>query len=42
MTGIGDVYEEPPNPEVLVDTEKNTAEENVGIVLAKLKELSHI
>jgi len=42
MTGIGDPYEEPPNPEVVVDTEKNTAEENAGIVLAKLRELGHI
>jgi len=42
MTGIGDPYEEPPNPEVVVDTEKNTAEENAEIVLAKLRELCHI
>jgi len=42
MTGIGDPYEEPPNPEVVVDTEKNTAVENAAIVLAKLKNLGYI
>ena len=42
MTGIGDPYEEPHNPEVVVDTEKNTAEENAEIVLAKLRELGYI
>lgn len=42
MTGIGDPYEEPLNPDVVVDTEKNTSEENAGIVLAKLRELDYI
>jgi len=42
MTGIGDPYEEPLNPEVVIDTEKNTAEENASIVLAKLRELGYI
>jgi len=42
MTGIGDPYEEPPNPEVVVDTEENTAEENAAAVLAKLRELGYI
>lgn len=42
MTGIGDPYEEPPNPEVVVDTEKNTAEENAATVLAKLRDLGYI
>ena len=42
MTGIGDPYEEPPNPEVVVDTEKNTAEENAAIALAKLRDLGYI
>ena len=41
MTGIGDPYEEPPNPEVVVDTEKNSAEENAEIVLGKLRELGY-
>ena len=42
MTGIGDPYEEPPNPEVVVDTEKNTSEENAAIVLTKLRDLGYI
>lgn len=42
MTGIGDPYEEPPNPEVVVDTENNTAEENASIVVAKVRELGYI
>ncbi|MCW3991713.1 MAG: adenylyl-sulfate kinase [Candidatus Bathyarchaeota archaeon] len=42
MTGIGDPYEEPPNPDVVVDTEENTAEENAAAVLAKLRELGYI
>jgi len=42
MTGIGDPYEEPPNPDVVVDTERNTAEENGRIVLEKLRGLSYI
>lgn len=42
MTGIGDPYEEPPNPEFVVDTEENTAEENAAAVLAKLRELDYI
>jgi len=42
MTGIGDPYEEPPNPEVIVDTEKNSAEKNAEIVLEKLRDLGYI
>jgi len=42
MTGIGDPYEEPPNPDVVVDTEKNTAEENAAVVLAELGDRGYI
>ncbi len=42
MTGIGDPYEEPPNPEIIVDTEKNSAKENAEIVLENLRELGYI
>ena len=37
MTGIDDPYESPPNPEVTIDTEKNTVEENINTVLEYLK-----
>ena len=42
MTGIGDPYEEPPNPDIIVDTENNTASENMAIVLSKLEEMGYI
>jgi len=42
MTGIQDPYEEPLNPEVIVETEGRTAEENARIVLEKLKELGYV
>jgi len=41
MTGIGDPYEEPPDPEVVVDTDEETAEENARSVIAKLGELGY-
>jgi adenylylsulfate kinase len=42
MTGIGDPYEEPPNPDIIVDTENNTASENMTIVLSKLEKMGYI
>ena len=42
MTGIGDPYEAPPNPDIIVDTENNTASENMAIVLSKLEEMGYI
>ena len=38
FTGISDPYEEPENPEVVVDTEHYSAEENVSRVITYLKE----
>ena len=42
MTGIQDPYEEPLNPEVIVETEGKTAKENAKKVLEKLKELGYV
>ena len=42
MTGIDDPYEEPENPEVIVDTEKLTPEECMKKILEKVKELGYI
>ena len=42
MTGIDDPYEEPENPEVIVDTEKDPPEENAKKILQKLEELGYI
>lgn len=38
FTGIQDPYEEPLDPEVIVDTEKDTIEDSVKRILAKLQE----
>lgn len=37
FTGIDDPYEEPENPEIIINTERNTVEENAKIVMEKLK-----
>jgi adenylylsulfate kinase len=42
FTGISDPYEEPPNPEVLVESARETAEECATKVIAKMKELKYI
>lgn len=42
FTGWDDPYEEPENPELVLDTEKLTLEECVEKVLEKLRELSYI
>ena len=42
FTGIDDPYEEPLNPELECRTDKETLEESVEKVIAKLKELEYI
>jgi adenylyl-sulfate kinase len=42
FTGISDPYEEPENPEILLQTDKETIEESVAIVLKRLEELDYI
>jgi adenylylsulfate kinase len=42
FTGISDPYEEPINPEIICNTETETVEESVDIVLAGLKRLRFI
>jgi adenylylsulfate kinase len=39
FTGVSDPYEEPANPELVVDTEEHSAEECAALVVAKLEEL---
>ncbi len=41
-TGVSDPYEEPLNPEVVLETDKETEEESVGKVIRKLEELRYI
>lgn len=42
MTGIQDPYEEPLNPEVLLDTEHDSSRENVAEIIRKLERLNYI
>ena len=41
-TGIDDPYEEPLNPEVVLETDKETPEESVRKVIQKLEELGYL
>jgi adenylylsulfate kinase len=42
FTGISDPYEEPLNPEVVVDTEKETVEESLNKILAHLEQKGYL
>ncbi len=42
MTGVQDPYEEPVNPELIIETERLTVEESARLILSKLKELKYI
>lgn len=42
FTGVNDPYEEPENPELIIDTDKENVEESVLKVLNKLTELGYI
>lgn len=42
FTGISDPYEEPLNPEILLETDKETPEEGANKVIQKLNDLGYI
>src|SRR5215216_3662739 len=42
FTGVSDPYEEPQNPEVVVDTDQETVEQSVGKIVAALERLGHL
>ena len=42
MTGIQDPYEEPSNPEVLLDTEHDSSQNNAAKIIGKLAKLGYI
>lgn len=42
FTGMDDPYEEPPNPELTLDTDKETVEESVQKVLEKMESLGYL
>jgi adenylyl-sulfate kinase len=42
FTGVSDPYEEPENPEVVVETDKETVEESLTKIVHKLEELGYV
>ncbi len=42
FTGISDPYEEPLNPEVTLETDKQSVEESLATLMAKLEELGYL
>jgi adenylylsulfate kinase len=42
FTGVDDPYEEPENPELVIETDKETVEESVKRIFAKLVELEYL
>ncbi len=42
FTGVDDPYEEPEHPELIVETSKETVEESVNRIFAKLEELGYL
>lgn len=42
FTGVDDPYEEPEHPELIVETDKETIEESISRIFAKLEELGYI
>lgn len=42
FTGISDPYEEPLNPELVIDSDKEALEESVSKVMTKIRELGYI
>jgi adenylylsulfate kinase len=42
FTGVSDPYEEPDHPELVVETDKETVEESVTRIFAKLAELGYL
>jgi adenylylsulfate kinase len=42
MTGLQAPYEEPLDPEVVVDTENHTPEESLDMIISALKKLGYL
>jgi adenylyl-sulfate kinase len=42
FTGVSDPYEEPVDPEILLETDKEALEESAAKVLAKMRELGYL
>ena len=42
FTGVDDPYEEPEHPELVIETDKETIEESMARIFAKLEELEYL
>src|SRR5690349_5138955 len=42
FTGVDDPYEEPEHPELVIETDKETVEESVSRIFARLEELGYL
>ncbi len=42
LTGLQAPYEEPQNPELIVDTEKNSVEESIDLIISSVKKLGYL
>ena len=42
LTGVNDPYEEPENPDLIIESDKETIEESVERIWAKLEELGYV
>ena len=42
FTGVDDPYEEPEHPELVIETDKETIEESISRIFAKLEELGYL
>jgi adenylyl-sulfate kinase len=42
FTGVSDPYEEPLNPEVTIETDKETEDESLAKIISKLEELGYL
>jgi adenylylsulfate kinase len=42
FTGVDDPYEEPEHPELIVETDRETVEESIGRIFARLEDLGYL
>ena len=42
FTGVDDPYEAPENPEIIIDTDKETPQESAAIIIARIEQLGYL
>ena len=42
FTGVDDPYEEPEHPELIIETDKETVEQSIHRIFARLEELGYL